>query len=114
MKIFRDNSLKHNFFIFLVITLCCYGYSCFERFEQFTTWKEMPAKYFSNETTMMTTLDSYYWLRLAKVSSSTQTKSERDQLRNFPDGTHFKLPLIAHMIAKAAPIFSNDFYLLYT
>jgi dolichyl-diphosphooligosaccharide--protein glycosyltransferase len=70
----------------------------------------MPAKYFSNETPMMTTLDSYYWLRLAKISSSTQAKSERDQLSNFPDGKRFKLPLIAHMIAKIAPIFSNDHY----
>ena len=70
----------------------------------------MPTKYFSNETPMMTTLDSYYWLRLAAMSKSIQAKSERDQLRNFPDGKILTSPLIAHVMAKVAPIFSKDFY----
>ncbi|SVE51188.1 uncharacterized protein METZ01_LOCUS504042, partial [marine metagenome] len=34
----------------------------------------------------------------------------QDQLRNFPDGKKIETPFIAHLMAKVAPIFSNDFY----
>jgi dolichyl-diphosphooligosaccharide--protein glycosyltransferase len=59
---------------------------------------------------MMTTLDSYHWLRLAKSLKGIPSESEQDQLRNFPEGKKFEKPFITHMMAKAGPIFSNDFY----
>ena len=104
--------MKHNFFIFLIVTLICYGYSGFVRYEQYTAWKESPAKYFSNGTPMMTTLDSYFWLRLAKEYKEGTIPEGIDRLRNFPDGkrSEHRAPLISYLIAKAAPSFDNNYY----
>ena len=104
--------MKHNFFIFLIVTLICYGYSGFVRYEQYTAWTGSPAKYFSNETPMMTTLDSYFWLRWAKEYKEGGIPEGRDRLRNFPDGkrSQHPVPLISYLIAKAAPSFDNNYY----
>jgi undecaprenyl-diphosphooligosaccharide--protein glycosyltransferase len=113
---FIKNSLstpmKHNFFIFLIVTLICYGYSGFVRYEQYTAWKGSPAKYFANETPMMTTLDSYFWLRWAKEYKEGTILEGKDQLRNFPDGkrSQHPVPLISYLIAKVAPSFDDNYY----
>ena len=111
IKNFFGTPMKHNFFIFLIVTLICYGYSGFVRYEQYIAWTGSPAKYFSNETPMMTTLDSYFWLRWAKEYKEGAIPEGRDRLRNFPDGKKSQsVPLISYLIAKAAPSFDNNYY----
>ncbi|HJP08640.1 MAG TPA: hypothetical protein QGF27_01335, partial [Arenicellales bacterium] len=61
MKILSGIPFRHNFVIFLIGTLICYGYANFVRFEQYQTWEKNSAQYFFKGEPMMTTLDSYYW-----------------------------------------------------
>jgi dolichyl-diphosphooligosaccharide--protein glycosyltransferase len=109
MKINNGGLLKSNFYIFLVVTLVCYGYSVAVRYEQKMVWEETPSRYFIGETPMMTTLDSYYWLRLAREFHSGTT-GKNDPLRNFPDGKNLEAPIISILIAAVAPLFNDNFH----
>ena len=109
MKINNSGLLKSNLYIFLVVTLVCYGYSVAVRYQQKMAWEETPSRYFVDETPMMTTLDSYYWLRLAREFDSGTT-GKNDPLRNFPDGKNLKAPIISVLIAVIAPFFNDNFH----
>ena len=105
-------SLNHNFLVFLVVVLLCYAYSSFVRYEQYKVWEEKAAQYFADQTPMMTTLDSYFWLRWAKEYNDGGIPQGRDRLRNFPDGKRLQhpVPMISYLIAKVAPSFDNNYY----
>ena len=110
---FSGNSSKHNFLIFLVVGLICYGYSNFVRYEQYRAWENNPAHYFVNGEPMMTTLDSYYWLRLAKEYSEGYDFGGGDLLRSYPDHGRQRpefVPSISYLIAKTASIFNISHY----
>ena len=105
-------SLNHNFFIFLIAVLLCYAYSSYVRFEQYQAWEQRPSQYSVGNQPMMTTLDSYFWLRLAKEYNAGGIPEGRDQLRNFPDSkrSQHPIPAISYLIAKVAPSFDNNYY----
>ena len=109
MKSNKAAPFKPNLWIFLVVTLICYGYSVAVRYQQKMVWEENPSHYFVDGSPMMTTLDSYYWLRLAKEIDQG-LPGENDSLRNFPDGKKLEAPLISVLIAAIAPLFDNNFY----
>ena len=109
MKSNKAAPFKPNLWIFLVVTLICYGYSVAVRYQQKMVWEENPSHYFVDGSPMMTTLDSYYWLRLAK-EIDRGLPGENDSLRDFPDGKKLEAPLISVLIAAIAPLFDNNFY----
>ena len=62
---------------------------------------------------MMTTLDSYYWLRLAKEYSEGYDFGGGDLLRSYPDHGLQRpefVPPISYLIAKTASIFDISHY----
>ena len=90
VKIVLTIPLKHNFYIFFAVTLVCYGFSIFVGYEQYKAWKTTPTKYFANETPMMTTLDSYFWIRRAKeYKEEGSTQKGKDLLRYFRIISHY-------------------------
>jgi dolichyl-diphosphooligosaccharide--protein glycosyltransferase len=46
--------------------LLCLCFSAYARYGQYEVWKTAPEVYFSRDVPMMSTLDAYYWLRLAR------------------------------------------------
>ena len=113
MKNVLTTPLKHNFYIFFAVTLVCYGFSIFVGYEQYKAWKTTPTKYFANETPMMTTLDSYFWVRWAKeYKEEGSIQKGKDLLRYFPDGKNKQHPIppISYLISKVAPAFEDNYY----
>ena len=51
----------------LVIVLICAAYASYVRLNQLSVWKTDPDQYFASGVPIMTTLDAYYSLRLARV-----------------------------------------------
>ena len=113
MKILSGIPFRHNFFIFLLGTLICYGYANFVRFEQYQTWENNSAQYFFKIEPMMTTLDSYYWLRWARAYQEGREFGVKDSLRGYPDDRHKRpdsVPPISYLITETASILDTSHY----
>ena len=104
--------LNRNLAVFILFLLICLSLSFVVRYNQFQVWKETPAKYFVNETPMMTTLDSYFWLHAASELSERDARKTEQRLRFFPDGDGLaaKIPLISYLIAKTSIVFGGNLY----
>ena len=98
--------------LFVLALIIAYGFSVSARLDQYREWNRDPTRYFVGGSPMMTTLDSYYWIRWAKEYSSGSTPETDDSLRFFPDGADppKTVPPLSFLIALAAPFFQGDFY----
>ncbi|KJU83743.1 oligosaccharyl transferase stt3 subunit [Candidatus Magnetobacterium bavaricum] len=96
----------------MAIVLCMAAVTAV-RLHQYGKWKDAPANYFVNDTPIATTLDAFYWVRLARqYKAGTYSKDSADTLRNYPDGipNPARLPLLCIMIAKLSEFFDDNLY----
>ncbi|MBF0337412.1 MAG: hypothetical protein HQL05_06225 [Nitrospirae bacterium] len=99
--------------LIVAIVLCMTAVTAV-RVHQYAQWKKAPANYFVNDNTpIMTTLDAFYWLRLARdYKTGAYSPDPADRLRNYPDGipNPARLPLLCIMIAKLSVFFDDNLY----
>ncbi|MBF0318145.1 MAG: hypothetical protein HQL04_08210, partial [Nitrospirae bacterium] len=104
---------KTNIALIVAIVLCMTVVTAV-RLHQYGKWKDAPANYFVNGTPIVTTLDAFYWLRLARqYKVGAYSKDSVDPLRNYPEGipNPARLPLLCIMIAKLSVFFDDNIYI---
>ncbi|KWT90938.1 hypothetical protein [Candidatus Magnetominusculus xianensis] len=100
----------------------CFGLSAFVRLYEYNVWKQNPDRYFVNSTPMMTTVDAFYWVRLAReYKNGTYYEGPRegsgvyliDTLRNFPSQflKPLRTPAISILLAKFSGAFDGNLYI---
>ncbi|MCG6552652.1 MAG: hypothetical protein L7F77_10020 [Candidatus Magnetominusculus sp. LBB02] len=101
----------------IISTVICLSLSIFVRFNEYNQWKQNPGSYFVDGTPMMTTVDAFYWVRLAReYKDGTYYEGvggAGDKLRYFPSGAYKpeRAPLISILLAKCSGLFDGNLYL---
>lgn len=99
--------------IFLLILLIVAISSGF-RYYQLYEWKVNHPSYFVKDTVSLTTLDGYYWIRLARAYDNLTDKKIPDIYRGYPDHPYtFKLEthnLLVYLINKTSKLNGNYYY----
>jgi dolichyl-diphosphooligosaccharide--protein glycosyltransferase len=105
----------------LVLVLACAAYASYARLSQLAAWKTDPGQYVASGVPMMTTLDAYYALRLARVYAAGKFVSHgpvparhyaRPEQAN-PDILYdqrepWLLPLLSRMLGDLSRLFGSD------
>jgi len=105
----------------LVLVLVCAAYASYARLSQLSAWKSDPGLYVASGVPMMTTLDAYYALRLARVYAAGKFVSHgpvparhyaRPEQAN-PDVLYdqrepWVLPLLSRMLGDLSRLFGSD------
>ncbi|MBF0343995.1 MAG: hypothetical protein HQL06_07175 [Nitrospirae bacterium] len=97
----------------VMVIIVCMGVVTAVRYHQYGQWKETPVKYFVNSTPMMSALDAFYWLRLAReYKTGAYFQGDNDKLRNYPTGLPRpeRVPLLCLLIAKLSVFFDDNLY----
>ncbi|MDK2791162.1 MAG: undecaprenyl-diphosphooligosaccharide---protein glycotransferase [Deferribacteres bacterium] len=82
---------KISFLIVFVSILVVYFLSGYKRYEVYKGWEKNRDIYFVDNITAMTTLDAYYWLKMAKdFDEGKLGKDYLDPLKEFPDMRCYK------------------------
>jgi dolichyl-diphosphooligosaccharide--protein glycosyltransferase len=105
----------------LVIVLMCAAYASYARLNQLAVWKTDPEQYFASGVPLMTTLDAYYSLRLARVYAAGQFVSHgpvpaRHYSRPEPadpgilydQREPWVLPLLSRLLGDLSRLFGGD------
>jgi len=69
--------------IFFIVAIMLFSSSV--RYDQLRYWEQHHPEYFVNGTVSLTTLDGYYWVRLAKMYSPKIDSKAPDTYRGYPD-----------------------------
>lgn len=104
---------KVSFFIILVTVVAVYFISGYKRVESYKKWQEQKNVYFVDNIPAMTTLDAYYWLKIAKDYDNHKLgKDELNILKTYPDGERFmnKAPMLPRLISLVHETFELDYY----
>lgn len=104
---------KISFFIVFACVLSIYFLSGYQRFESYKNWQEQESIYFVDNIPAMTTLDAYYWLKIAKdYDNGKLGKDEKNVLKTYPDGEKFMNtpPMLPWMISFIHKTFDLDYY----
>ena len=105
----------------LVVVLICAAYASYARLDQLAAWKTDPEQYVASGVPMMTTLDAYYSLRLARVYAAGKFVPHgpvparhyaRPEPAN-PDVLYdqrepWELPLLSRILADLARLFGGS------
>jgi len=105
----------------LVVVLLCSAYASHLRLAQLAHWEREPQQYVASGIPMMTTLDAYYSLRIARLYAAGQfvphapvparhySRPEQADPNDWYDQREPKtLPLLSGVIAVASPLFGGD------
>ena len=105
----------------LVVVLLCSTYASHLRLAQLAHWEREPQQYVASGIPMMTTLDAYYSLRIARLYAAGQfvphapvparhySRPEQADPNDWYDQREPKtLPLLSGVIAVASPLFGGD------
>lgn len=77
---------KISFLVMLFCILLVYFISGYKRYDVYKKWEENRALYFVDNVTAMTTLDAYYWLKMARdLDNGKLGKNYIDPLKEYPD-----------------------------
>lgn len=108
----RLNATRISLLLLIVTLISAYGFSLIVRFHQYQTWEQTADEHFVGTSPMMTTLDSYYWIRWAELHQDGLPLSAHDSLRFFPAGVDSpnNTPFLSLLISYASPIFGGDLY----
>jgi undecaprenyl-diphosphooligosaccharide---protein glycotransferase len=109
------------FWLGVVLVILCGIYASHSRLTQLSAWHEDPGQYFAANVPMMTTLDAYYSLRLARLHAAGKfvpwgpvparhyTRPEQGDADDWYQQREPKvLPLLSRMLAQAAIFFDGD------
>ncbi|ADR18040.1 STT3 domain-containing protein [Calditerrivibrio nitroreducens] len=98
--------------VFIAIT---FGISTYKRFWQLSVWNtQKEATYARDGRISMTTLDAYYWTRLAKEFNNGKFGDNKtDPLKSYPDHDLFPSypSMLVFLLAKLPKLFSSDLYI---
>jgi undecaprenyl-diphosphooligosaccharide--protein glycosyltransferase len=97
--------------MFAVFLLALLLFSLLPRVQQYQIWLENPSDHWVGEISVAS-VDSYYWLRLAREIRDGETKfDEKDHHRDYPDGRErTQAPALSWLIAALSPVFEGDVY----
>ncbi|MBC7195721.1 MAG: hypothetical protein H5U39_00495 [Deferribacterales bacterium] len=104
---------KITFLIILFSIFAVYFLSGYKRYEVYKKWEENRSLYFVDNITAMTTLDAYYWLKMAKdYDNGKLGKDYINPLKEYPDMTCYnKSPnMLVWMISFTHRITGLDYY----
>jgi len=81
------------------------------RYEQLRSWEQNHPEYFVDGTVSLTTLDGYYWVRLAKMYNPSIDSNLPDTYRGYPDYPYTLKKetdnLLVFLINKLTPVKGN-------
>lgn len=99
---------KVTYILFFLTLLCILYLSIDVRFSQYELWQKYPDNFFANGTPILTSFDSYDYIRYAKDSSSFNNS---DTLF-YPDNIHNKnhIPIISVILSWFVKITGKDYY----
>ncbi|QWR76329.1 hypothetical protein [Candidatus Magnetomonas plexicatena] len=84
------------------------------RLNQYHIWKQTPDMYFVGTTPMMTTVDAFYWIRMARdYQNGRYHAGQTDPLRFFPTKAYDypeKEPLLCFLLRLVSKLTSGDLY----
>jgi len=105
----------------LLLVILCAVYASYSRLTQFSAWHSDPEQYIASGVPMMTTLDAYYSLRLARLYAAGKfipwgpvparhySRPEQEDSAKWYDQREPKaLPLLSRVLADAATLFDGD------
>ena len=105
----------------LVLVILCAVYASRARLAQLSAWQSEPEMYMASGVPMMTTLDAYYSLRLARLHAAGKfipwgpvparhySRPEQGDSSDWYDQREPKvLPLLSRMLAQAATLWDGD------
>jgi len=100
--------------VFICIVVA-YGVSCHQRLADYRFWMENPRDYVVDNVTAMSSLDAYYWLKMAReIDNGTLGKGTVSPIKGYPDLVHFALKdkpsLLAELISLAKNFTGGDYY----
>ena len=99
--------------LIFVCILAVYGLSFYKRQANYNYWMEHPEEYVVEQVTAMSTLDAYWWLKVARdVDAGRIGKGLTDPTRGYPDVTNYpqEPPLLAKLISLCTPFTGGDYY----
>ena len=113
IKPFSQN--KSVILLVFVSILIVYGLSWYIRQADYWYWMDNRQDYVVEDVTAMTTMDAYYWLRMAQeVDNGTIGKGKPDPKKGYPDLVPFaikdKPSLLANFISFAKNFTNGDYY----
>lgn len=98
------------FFIIILIIFISSGFRYYQLYE----WEQKHPSYFVKDTVSLTTLDGYYWIRLAKSYDNITDKNTPDIYRGYPDHPYSygmeSHNLLVFLINKMAKFVGNYYY----
>ena len=100
----------------LLVLLCVtavYGLSYYQRQSGFEEWMANRGDYVIEDVTAMSTMDAYYWLKMAReLDSGTYQPGQPDPLRGYPDLEVYpnQPELLVHVIRIASRLTDGDYY----
>lgn len=105
----------------LLLVIACAVYASHVRLGQLSAWKDHPEQYIASGVPMMTTLDAYYDLRLARLYAAgtfvphgpVPARHYSRPEQNDPNSWYVQrepktLPLLSRMLAVFSPLFGGD------
>ena len=105
----------------LLLVIVCAVYASHVRLSQLSAWKNHPEQYIASGVPMMTTLDAYYDLRLARLYAAgtfvphgpVPARHYSRPEQNDPNSWYVQrepetLPLLSRMLAVFSPLFGGD------
>jgi dolichyl-diphosphooligosaccharide--protein glycosyltransferase len=114
----KPKTLSANRLVFLLTFICIlivYGISCYKRQADYQYWMEHSQDYVVDHVTAMTTMDAYYWLKMAReLDEGSLAKGKPDPLRGYPDHVPLVLSgspsLLAEFIRFGKNFTGGDYY----
>lgn len=101
--------------ILFLTTAFVFGLSIYKRYWQLSVWNQQKELTYAKDGRIsMTTLDAYYWTRLAKEYKNGKFGDNvTDPLKTYPDsGTYPERPnMIVFLLAKLSTFFKGDIYM---
>jgi dolichyl-diphosphooligosaccharide--protein glycosyltransferase len=95
--------------IFFIVAIMVFSSSV--RYEQLRSWEQNHPEYFVDDTVSLTTLDGYYWVRLAKMYNPSIDSNLPDTYRGYPDYPYTLKKetdnLLVFLINKLTPVKGN-------
>ncbi|MEO5356634.1 MAG: hypothetical protein H7844_04975 [Nitrospirae bacterium YQR-1] len=111
---FLKPKIKAGVVSILIVAALTFVFSTAVRFNQYRVWKQSPSTYFAGSTPMMTTVDAFYWIRMARDYENGRYKGgQTDPLRFFPT-PDYKYPdtepLLCFFLRVVSKLTGGDLY----
>ena len=106
---------RQTLILVFICILTAYGISSYQRMADYRYWMATPQDYVVDDVVAMTSMDAYYWLRMAEeIDKGTLGKGKADNLRGYPDMVKFTVGdspnLLAYLISFAKNFTGGNYY----